>query len=237
MIALAEVGTEAILDAIRSLLIGDFVYLWEPPGLSTQTGIGVLARMPPCAHLELVDTQRPTIASRPRIMLARVTLAAIAEPFLLAVEDRTTTAVIVGDFNAEPYEAPFKEVGLRSRRHFSSALWSRATPAYLYNTAWRSMTEPRLWEETNVSGYEEPRPKTSHDDSPGVIYDQLLVSGRALRNGPITLRECTVEYHWNTVIAIRKSTGVLRPHRWSYTDAVTFAGASDHFPLLATFAY
>ena len=99
------------------------------------------------------------------------------------------------------------------------------------------MTEPAWWEETNVSNYEESRPKTSHDTSPGVIFDQLLVSGRVLRNGPITLNEHSVEYHSNDVIAYRTGTGVLRPRRWEYTDNATFSGASDHFPLVVTFSY
>lgn len=268
LLGIAEVGTDTILSAIQQALSGTYLSIWEPPGLSNQTGLGLLARTPPCSDLELIDVHRPTMGSRPRVVLARVTLVGVDEPFLLAVnhwksrlqsggvddaadrmessrwlgdllaaEDRTTAALVMGDFNAEPFEPPFNELGLRGRRHFSSALWSQATPAYLYNTAWRAVTEPSLWEEASVSNYEEPRPKTSHDDSPGVIYDQLLVSGRALKNGPIRLREGKVAYHWNAVLGYRTGTGVLRPHRWSYTDPATFEGASDHFPLLATFAY
>jgi len=268
VLGLVEVGSEAIVDSIRNALNGSFVHLWEPPGQADQTGIALLARMPPCSDLDLMAVERPTLMSRPRVVLARVTLAGVDEPFLLAVnhwksrmqaggvddaaermessrwlgdllaaEDRTTAALVVGDFNAEPFEAPFNELGIRGKRHFSSALWSGGTPAYLYNTAWRAMTEPALWEETNVAGYEEPRPKTSHDASPSVIFDQLLVSSRALRSGPITLREHSVGYPWNNVVAQRSGTGVLRPRRWAYTDETTFSGASDHFPLAATFVF
>jgi endonuclease/exonuclease/phosphatase family metal-dependent hydrolase len=268
VLGLAEVGTEAIFESIRGALNGQHLAYWEPPGQENQTGLGILVRVPPCSDLEHVATDRPTLASRPRVVLARITLAGVDEPFLLAVnhwksrlqsggvddgadrmessrwlgdllaaEDRTTAAMVVGDFNAEPYEAPFNELGIRGKRHFSSAMWTGGNPAYLYNTAWRAMTEPALWEETNVSGYEESRPKTSHDTSPGVIFDQLLVSSRVLRNGPVTLQEHSVGYRHNDVLAYRSGTGVLRPRRWEYSNATTFSGASDHFPLLATLSF
>lgn len=268
VLGLAEIGSEAIFESMGQSLNGNFMALWEPPGQSDQTGIGVLARLPPCSDLEHVNTDRPTMTSRPRVLLARITLAGVDEPFLLAVnhwksrlqtggvddgadrmessrwlgdllaaEEHTTAAAVVGDFNAEPFEPPFNELGIRGKRHFSSALWSGGNPGYLYNTAWRAMTEPALWEESSVPGYEEQRPKTSHDVSPGVIFDQLLVSSRALRNGPIALRERSVGYQWNNVIAYRLGTGVLRPRRWEYADETAFSGASDHFPLLATFSF
>jgi len=266
VLGLAEVGSQPIFESIRAALNGTYLALWEGPGQENQTGIGLLARSPTCTDLEHLAVDRPTITSRPRCLLARITLAGVDEPFLLAVnhwksrlksggvddaadrmessrwlgdllaaEDRTTAVVVIGDFNAEPFEAPFNELGIRGKRHFSSALWTGGTPAYLYNTAWRAMTEPALWEETNVPDYEESRPKTSHDDSPGVIYDQLLVSGRVLKHGPITLHERLIGYHHNDDIAYRTGNGVLRPQRWTYANHATFAGASDHFPLLATF--
>lgn len=49
----------------------------------------------------------------------------------LAGYDRTDCAVVVGDFNAEPWEPAFGDFKLRSRRTCSGALWSGSTPAYL----------------------------------------------------------------------------------------------------------
>lgn len=100
---------------------------------------------------------------------------------LLAARARHDCVIAVGDFNAEPFEPEFGEFRLRSVRHFSTALWTAATPAYLYNTAWRTLVEPRLWRGRKAlgTGGADPRPKTSHDASPPVVFDQLLVSGAA----------------------------------------------------------
>lgn len=156
----------------------------------------------------------------------------------LAGLEKRDCAVVVGDFNAEPFEPPFGEFGLRSRRHFSGALWAQATPAYLYNTAWRSLQEPEAWENRSALGnaYRDRYPKTSHDTSPPVIFDQLLVSGAALRNGPITLREQSVRYFWNDEIAEWTGGGYLKPKRWRWNEVEgRGTGASDHFALLGEF--
>lgn len=154
---------------------------------------------------------------------------------VLVNSDRDTCVVVIGDFNAEPFERPFSETALRSVRYFSTALWSGATPAYLYNTAWRLLAEPDLWEDLVAADGQVSRPRTSHDASPAVIIDQLLVSGRALRGGPIRLKEASDRYHVDGDTSIRKGSGNLVPARWRYEDAGSFSGSSDHFPLLAEF--
>lgn len=138
-------------------------------------------------------------------------------------------AVVMGDFNAEPYESPFNQTGLRAVRFFSTTLWSQATPAYLYNTAWRFLPEPDYWESASQPGYRVPRPRGSFDSSPPVIFDQIMVSGRALRNGPITLVEDSVYYYTDPPAATQPN---LKPQRW---DSNSFVGASDHLPLVAKF--
>ena len=153
----------------------------------------------------------------------------------LAQQAKATAAIVMGDFNAEPFESPFNEVSLRGVRHFSTALWGRATPAYLYNTAWRFLAEPSYYEDWSMAGYKEERPKTTHDCSPPVVYDQLLVSGRALRGGALRLREKSVSYYCDANTSHFNSRGVLRPHRWAYDADTGASGTSDHFPLLATF--
>jgi hypothetical protein len=154
---------------------------------------------------------------------------------LLAGWGRETCVLVMGDFNAEPFEAPFSETSLRGLRFFSSTLWSQATPAYLYNATWRFLPEPDSWETARQPGYREPRPKTSHDSQPAVLFDQLLVSGSALRGGPLELRETTVGYHCDPVASRHKQSGALVPIRWEYVPGETPVGASDHFPLVATF--
>ncbi|MGH7140164.1 MAG: endonuclease/exonuclease/phosphatase family protein, partial [Pirellulales bacterium] len=155
---------------------------------------------------------------------------------LLANSQPGTAAVVLGDFNAEPWEPPFNEVGLRSVRFFSTALYASATPAYLYNTAWRFMTEPDFWEEARLPHYQEPRPKTSHGKGAWLIYDQLLVSAGALRTGPIELVEKSVQYHCqNNLTSRRTNRGALRPLPWQTAAGGGYVGTSDHFPLLAVF--
>ena len=61
----------------------------------------------------------------------------------------------------------------------------------------------------------------------------MLVSGRALRGGPITLQEATVAYPCLEGIAATTEGGHKRPLPWN--EAGRGSGASDHFPLVATF--
>jgi hypothetical protein len=143
--------------------------------------------------------------------------------------------VVAGDFNAEPFEEPFGDFGLRAVRHFSPDLWAQMAPACLYNTAWRFLCEPDPWEVVEAGGeaYDAPRPMTTYADPSPVLLDQLLVSGRALRGGPITLLEQTVGYPC-VGIAVPVTGSHKRPARWTYADG-RGSGASDHFPLVATF--
>lgn len=263
VLGLAEINTERILLDLVRRLNGPYIRIWADAGTNDQTGLGLIARESRFLDLTLIDTQRPSVASRPRCIIVRCQLIGEAEPFLAVVNhwksrlgptaihnaDRLQTAdwlgdylantsvetcvLVLGDFNAEPFEAPFSELRLRGRRTFSNALWSNSTPAYLYNTAWKIMTEPETWEVASQSGYVESRPKTTCGDSGATVFDQLLVSGRALRNGPLTLRERTLNLFHNHARTCRaSSTGVLRPCKWDY---VSDQGSSDHFPLLATF--
>jgi endonuclease/exonuclease/phosphatase family metal-dependent hydrolase len=273
LLSLGEVGSQRIHQEVAKKVFGagNFLEVWAPPGLSTgsnaQTGIGLLGRTSRVAQLNIVDTQRPTTASRPRCIIVECDLVGVHERVLivanhwksrlpsfpiadgddrlqtadwlgqrLASEQRTTSVIALGDFNAEPFEPPFGELRLRARRNFSSALWSNATPAYLYNTAWRFMTEPDLWEVASQPGYEEPRPKSSYGESGVNLLDHILVSGRVLKNGPLRLQESSVEFHVETGVNARHTrTGVLRPEKWKEAAPGDFHGCSDHFPILARF--
>jgi endonuclease/exonuclease/phosphatase family metal-dependent hydrolase len=147
-----------------------------------------------------------------------------------------TCVIVVGDFNADPFETPFNEFRLRSARHFSTVARSGSTPAYLYNTAWKFLTEPLTWGKDlpgNV-GMREYRPKRTHV-SGNYVWDQLMVSGRAMKNGPIMLREESVDYHRDGRNSRYNRNGVLVPIRWDYKSHGSFMGASDHYPLVAEF--
>lgn len=148
---------------------------------------------------------------------------------------RTTCVVVVGDFNAEPFEQPFAENALWTARHLGPRL-SLPYPC-LYNTAWRFLSEPDPCEHVLAAedAYRASRTKTTYDayNTVSVVFDQLLVSSRAIRGGPIMLQEKTVQYEFDHRIG-RLQRGHLRPRAWSY-EAENPAGVSDHFPLTARF--
>jgi hypothetical protein len=154
----------------------------------------------------------------------------------LSQSSRTTVALVIGDFNAEPFEAPFGDLRLRGRRTFSQTLWSGATPAYLYNTSWRFLPQPDPWETASQPAYRESRPKSSHGDGTPNMFDQLLVSGRALRGGLLRLLESEVQFVAVDQVTSRHTpSGVLVPASWRYVSDQEFTGSSDHFPLAALF--
>jgi endonuclease/exonuclease/phosphatase family metal-dependent hydrolase len=270
LLGLAEISSRRLLDMLAANLQGNYLTVWEPPALDTQTGLALLARDAAFAQLQTIAAQRPVVDARPRSLVVRCDLLRKPQPIVVVVnhwksrmpaevsaqfrdaDDRResarwlgdllansqpeTCAIVLGDFNAEPWEPPFNEVGLRSVRFFSTALYASATPAYLYNTAWRLLTEPDYWEVASQPHYQEPRPKTSHGEGKWLIFDQLMVSGRALRNGPIELVEKTVEYHCQDQVTSRRTNrGALRPLPWRTAPGGGFVGTSDHFPLLAVF--
>jgi hypothetical protein len=121
------------------------------------------------------------------------------------------------------------------RRHLGPGL--RLPHPCLYNTAWCFLAEPDSCETIAAGGtaYVASRPRTTFDGygSDSVIFDQLLVSRRALRGGPITLKEESVAYAFDDNIGYLED-GYMKPRRWTYHAGIPL-GASDHFPLIATF--
>ncbi len=152
---------------------------------------------------------------------------------LLAGYKSEICAIVMGDFNAEPCDSVFAETRTRSVRTFDKALGSKATPAYLYNTGWRFLTEPDFWEDSQKPGFKEERPKTTHDGAPNLVFDQLLVSGGALKGPPLKLIERSVCYFCEGTAKYTKK-GALRPQRWEFANGCP-SGVSDHFPLIALF--
>ncbi|AGP38810.1 hypothetical protein SCE1572_32600 [Sorangium cellulosum So0157-2] len=153
----------------------------------------------------------------------------------LAQNGADTCAIVVGDFNAEPFEKPFGKPGLQAGRYFRPLVYPR-----LYNTARRFITEPDYCEVAVARGaaYRASRARTTLDyydkERPvSVVFDQLLVTERAIAGGPVVLQEGTIEYAFNT-IGHHLPDGDRRPTRWSFIGRVA-RGASDHFPLTAKF--
>ena len=97
------------------------------------------------------------------------------------------------------------------------------------------MAEADTWENASVPNYVEPRPTSSHGDSGDGLFDFLLVSKRALKDGPLSLREATVELYTSAVTSRHNRYGALRPKKWNFVSPGEHEGSSDHFPLLASF--
>jgi hypothetical protein len=65
VLGLAEVNTKRIfLDLVRRLH-GAYLHVWEDPGTSDQTGLGLIVRESRFVDLTVLNTQRPSVASRP----------------------------------------------------------------------------------------------------------------------------------------------------------------------------
>jgi len=154
----------------------------------------------------------------------------------LAQESRASSVIVVGDFNAEPFEAPFGDLRLRGGRTFSSARWAGATPAYLYNAAWKFLSEPADSDAALAPGYKESRPKSTHGEDSPSMFDHLLVSGAVLQGGLLTLVERDIHYPAIDLLTSRhKRGGKLIPSSWHYVSPGEYSGTSDHLPLVAKF--
>ena len=154
----------------------------------------------------------------------------------LATSCPTRSAVVLGDFNSEPIEYYFNEPRLNCSRRFGSALGQQARPACLYNASWKFLTEPLFWEKSLRAGggNQDTRPKRSLTGS-FHVWDQLMVSGAALKSKPLRLLEESVHYHCDADNSTWEKTGAMIPVRWAYTNNTTYTGASDHYPILAEF--
>ena len=150
---------------------------------------------------------------------------------LIARYPPRTCVIVIGDFNTEPCDSVFSESKMRTVRTFSKLLWSKSSPVYLYNTAWKFIIEPNHWEDTQQPGFRETRPKTTMPE-PNLIFDQLLVSGAAFKDGPLKFMESSLSY---CCVGTQKFVGgSLRPKRWSFLQGIA-DGCSDHFPIMAQF--
>lgn len=252
LIAFAEVQSEQLLSELEKLLSQRYHQLFQDPHEANATGLALLARKdlfsPPvvlCAHDKDL--------ARPRAMLTLVNFK--DKPFLLAVnhwksrmgwlaeteQDRVATAswlgsqmmrypsktplIVLGDFNAEPFERPLSCAELRGVRFRHQVSRPGHRRSRLYNTAWGFLS------------HREGCPPTSYAPDPNapanpVIFDQLLVSGALVDGtGSLQLEEYTVNF-----FACRDNSTmhdeVLQPARW---NGAALTGASDHFPIIARF--
>ena len=264
VLGLAEVATEDLARSLLRRLRGSYEFVWAEPTQSDSTGLA-LAYRPDCLGnvcridesrgptrpwavlvearvrgTHAADKQAAFVIAHWKSRLREAERRADAELRCVAADwlaqhlhsyGRGRCVIVLGDFNAQPFEPPFGPTHLDATRLFSSAI--RTTRPY--NAAWKLFPEPNTIAQYNEDDYMLPRPVTSWDRR-RVIYDQLLVSGGALRGGPLELKEDTVRYHYVDRLNARRTRMVIEPLRFTYDSlSQSAAGASDHFPVLAEF--
>lgn len=266
LIGLAEVHTERILQKVIAKLNGDFTYYWANYGRKDQTGLALIGRKGVITQIDFLEEDRPTIQRRPRSILLEVSIQGIREPLIVAVvhwnsrmydhaksgstqklqsarwlgdllaqQFHDRMIVVMGDFNAEPFEACFNDLGLKGSRFFPTV---KTRKFALYNTAWRFLMEPSFCEDNHDQVHPEPRAKTSLASSVPVIFDQILVSRKLIKDGPVQLREKGIRYYYKAPVGALDTNGVWHPDNWKYNDDDgSCSGASDHFPLCAVLQY
>lgn len=261
LIGLAECNTEDILIRIKDKLRWEYSFLFEPCADPQWTGLSVLARVARVGYIQKEKDYSLSSGMMPRWFVVKCELQPGEGCIYFVVNhwpsrrgtnseiDRMTVGgklnswlknnashecvIVVGDFNAEPFEKPMTEA-LKGIRYFGAKL-HQGEGYFLYNACWRFLHEADFYENTRVSGYVSPHPITSlfpSGDEP-VIFDQILVSWGALRVGPVLLKESSVKYHHDGRISASEGHHPV-PKKW---DRWKKTGASDHFPITAVFTY
>lgn len=259
ILGLAEIATEELLVELESRLRDTYHYRWVGQQNNQLTGLAFLFKEAAVSRIVHTDLQMEGLA-RPRVFMVECRVASTnTDTVVFFINhwksklgggqiDRLASArwiegqvasyglrkciVVLGDFNSEPFETPFNDAHLRTTRFFSSA--RRGTK--LYNPSWRLLGEPDFYESLQEPGYRLSRPKTSHEGSRAFL-DQLLVSGGALRGGPLELIESSVCLDWKEGVPDHtyRTKHTIAPARFRFENGIA-EGMSDHFPLLASFS-
>lgn len=139
------------------------------------------------ANILIADDRRKEIA------------ADLAEYYNTSAHISSTAMLMMGDFNCEPGDLPFRGLtrdsdqpnSLRSSREHLQVLNSRKQPAF-YNPMWRVMGEPEPWDVAGHVGFVPPRHTGTYlggGASGWKMWDQIMVTKRLLRGGPARLVE------------------------------------------------
>lgn len=143
--------------------------------------------------------------------------------------------IIMGDFNANPYDRIFDNQRLRGRRSFSTiGDWDNAKASF-YNPCWRFLAPSERWSIGRRLGHQERRPQTSISQGDN-IYDQMLFSKSFLINEQISFCDSSVRYYHSRGSRRYTANGRLSPKRWPKPWSPGAGGVSDHFPICGTFS-
>lgn len=191
----------------------------------------LLAR--PLNFVIVVSHWKSNLGKRSDVLDDRKSTARELGDFLLSRSAASIQPVILmGDFNADPFDPIFDEQRLRGRRSYATIRWWRNEMACLYNPCWRFLTPDVPYREGCKDGYLQERPQTSLASGEG-IYDQILVSKSLLSDERLVFREEDVSLYCDTVNSEHVGRGRKIPLRWSESWAHGSRGVSDHFPILA----
>jgi hypothetical protein len=124
----------------------------------------------------------------------------LGEFFLGTARRHSDAMVLIGDFNCEPGDRPFREQApnqFRGVRERALVLRERNRLAYFYNPMWRWLGEPDPYEVAREAAYRPPRLLGSHcrDWEQGVgwsLLDQIMVTKSLLAGGLLRLRESSI---------------------------------------------
>jgi hypothetical protein len=131
----------------------------------------------------------------PRTLTARC----LAEFLENIAFNHSMAALLMGDFNCEPFDPPLtgsllSGTRIMSVREHQRALNPRAQLPYFYNLMWRSLGEIHPLENRTLGGSGRP-PGTYtgdnavQDSAEWRCYDQFLVNARLMMDGPATVLE------------------------------------------------
>lgn len=114
----------------------------------------------------------------------------------------TESMVLIGDFNCEPGDRPFRQQlpnQLRAVREHTLVTRDRNRLAYFYNAMWRWLGEPDDFDATQRQGYTPSRLRGTYlpkDATSGwYVWDQILVTKPLLVGDLIHFQEDTVNVH------------------------------------------
>ena len=144
----------------------------------------------------------------------------------------STPAMVMGDFNADPFDGVFDEQRLRGRRSYLTMSWWKNELATLYNPFWRFLAPQAPFPDGRAPGFREDRPQTSLAACEG-IYDQMLFSKSLLTHPRIVFQEGRVQYFYDAGNSKHAGGGRRIPERWPKEWTPVARGVSDHFPVCA----
>lgn len=131
-----------------------------------------------------------------------ITAQQIGEFYLGRARISTESMVLMGDFNCQPGDRPFRQQSpnrLQAVRERALVIRDRNRLAYFYNPMWRWLGEPEDFDATQRGGYVPSRLMGTHlpwgSTHGWYVWDQILVTKPLIVGDLIHLQEGTITVH------------------------------------------